>query len=74
LAATGVPTGCPVSAAAEQFQPAADAEADMTDTLAAAAATTQSIVRTRNLLWDSEQQPPTTPRRESSGFPACPRH
>jgi hypothetical protein len=49
LAVTGVPTGCPLSAAAEQFQPAADADADITTTLAAAATTTQSTVRTRDL-------------------------
>ena len=46
LAVTGVPTGCPLSAVAEQFQPAADADADMTNTLAAIAATTQNILRT----------------------------
>jgi hypothetical protein len=47
LAVTGVPTGWPDRAAAEQFQPAADAEADMTARLAATAATTQSILRTK---------------------------
>jgi hypothetical protein len=57
LAVTGVPTGWPDTAAAEQFQPAAEAEDDMTTTLAAEAATTQSILRTRDLLWDCEQRP-----------------
>ena len=73
LAVTGVPTGWPDSAAAEQFQPAAEADADMTNTLAATAATTQSILRTRDLLWDPDHRPLTTPRGESSGFPACAR-
>ena len=52
LAVIGVPSGCPLTAAAEQFQPAAEADADMTTTLATEAATTQSILRTRDLLWD----------------------
>ena len=47
-----MPSGGPLTAAAEQFQPAAEAEADMTTKLAAAAATTQSILRTKDLLWD----------------------
>jgi hypothetical protein len=49
LAVTGVPTGCPLSAAAEQFQPAADADADVTIALAAVAATTQSTLRKTDL-------------------------
>ena len=71
LAVTGVPSGCPLTAAAEQFQPAAEADADMTATLPTAAATTQSILRTRDLLWDDEQEPLTSPRQESSGLRAC---
>ena len=58
LAVTGVPMGGPDSALAEQFQPAADAEADMTSTLAAIAATTQNILRTKDLqMWDPIPQP-----------------
>jgi hypothetical protein len=58
LAVTGVPTGGPESAVAEQFQPAAEADADMTSTLTASAATTQSILSTRRPpVWDTDRQP-----------------
>jgi hypothetical protein len=72
LAVTGVPTGCPLSAVAEQFHPAADADADTASTLAAIATTTnQSILRTRDLQCGTRIRTPTTRGEESSGFPAC---
>ena len=53
LAVTGEVMGGPDSALAEQFQPAAGAGADMTSTPAAIAASTQTILRTKDLhLWD----------------------
>jgi hypothetical protein len=58
LAVTGVPTGCPLSALAEQFQPAADADADVTAVLAATAAITQTTLRTnRPPVWDQIHSP-----------------
>ena len=58
MAVTGEPMGGPDSALAEQFQPAADAGADMTSTPAAIAATTQTILRTKDLhMWDPIHSP-----------------
>src|SRR3954454_288345 len=73
LAVTGVPSGAPLTAAAEQFQPAAEADADMTTKLAAAAAaTTQSILRTRNLLWDREHRSQRRRVAKPALFPLAP--
>jgi hypothetical protein len=70
LAVTGVPTGCPDSAVAEQFQPAAEAEADMTAALAVATTAITIILRTRALQSVTRfPLPVTTPGDETSGFP-----
>ena len=58
LAVTGEPMGGPDSALAEQFQPAAGAGADMTSTPAAIVASTQTILRTKDLhMWDRVPRP-----------------
>ena len=72
LAVIGVPSGCPLTAAAEQFQPAAEADADMTTNARRRGGHHPKHPAHEKPPVGLRTEAPTTMRGESSGFRACP--